>query len=187
MDSFKSLSVSSYSVSAGKNVKVAIKECNVGDNLPIIVCVGSDLILGDSLGPLVGTLLRQNGVGAYVYGTLNAPITAREVDYVKTYLKKIHKNSKIIAIDAGIGPDSDVGLIKIRDVGLKPGLGVDKELPSLGDMSIVGVVASKSIRNVNLFNYTRLNLVYKMATVIAEGIIDYINDLGLLGNSACVS
>ena len=123
-------------------------------------------------------------MGAYVYGTLNAPITAKEIDYVKVYLKKIHKNSKIIAIDAGIGPDSDVGLIKVRDIGLKPGLGVDKELPPLGDMSIVGVVASKSIRNVNLFNYTRLNLVYKMASVICDGIIGYINDLGLLGNTA---
>lgn len=187
MEGFKSLSVSSYSKVAGDSIKTAITECSGGSSVPIIVCVGSDLVLGDSLGPLVGTLLRQNGVGAYVYGTLNAPITAREVDYVKTYLKKIHKNSTIIAIDAGVGPDDDVGLIKIRDVGLKPGLGVDKDLPSLGDMSIVGVVASKSIKNVNLFNYTRLNLVYKMATVIAEGIIAYINDFGVIGKSLGVS
>ena len=187
MDNFKSLSISSFSSVAGNNVKLAIEECCERGVVPIIVCVGSDLILGDSLGPLVGTLLKQNGVGAYVYGSLNAPITAREVDYVKTYLKKIHKNSKIIAIDAGIGPDCDVGLIKVRDVGLKPGLGVDKDLPLLGDMSIVGVVASKSIKNVNLFNYTRLNLVYKMAMVIAEGIIGYINDLGIVSNTAVVS
>lgn len=178
--------VNVFSEVSEKTVKSAINECNPCAGLPIIVCIGSDLVLGDSLGPLVGTFLKQNGAGAYIYGTLNAPITAKEVEYAKVYLKKLHPNSKIIAIDAGIGGADDVGLIKINNVGLKPGLGVNKNLSTIGDMSIVGVVASKSVQNVNLFNFTRLNLVYRMAKVIAGGIMEYLKDYEMTLNKKSV-
>ncbi len=153
----------------------SLSECNPNNDKPIIVCIGSDLVLGDSLGPLVGTFLRNKRLGAYVYGTLNAPITAKEVEYAKIYLKQMHPNSSIIAIDAAVGNKEDVGLIKVCDKGLKPGLGVNKNLGVLGDVSIIGIVASKSLQNYNLFNLTRLNLVYKMAEKISCGIESYIN------------
>ena len=94
--------------------------------------------------------------------------------YKSIRLKKIHPNSKVIAIDAGIGQSDDVGLIKILNHGLKPGLGVDKNLSTIGDISVVGIVASRSVGSVNLFNYTRLNLVYKMARIISDGLLDYL-------------
>lgn len=144
------------------------------EKTPMFICVGSDLVLGDSLGPLVGTFLKNKGVSAYVYGTLNAPITAKEVEYAKTYLKLMHPNSVSIAIDAAIGDPEDVGQIKVVNTGLKPGLGVEKKLGVIGDLSIIGVVASKSLKNYNLYNLTRLNLVYKIAERIANGIENFI-------------
>ena len=147
------------------------------DKKPIFVCIGSDLVLGDSLGPLVGTLLRKKSVSAYVYGTLNSPITAKEVNYAKMYLSELHPESVGIAIDAAVGSPDDVGLIKVINKGLKPGLGVDKKLGTIGDVSIIGIVASKSLQNYNLYNLTRLNLIYKMAEQISEGICDYIDKL----------
>lgn len=145
----------------------------LGDSTPIFVCVGSDLVLGDSLGPLVGTLLRNKKLNAYVYGTLNFPITAKEIEYVRKYIKIMHKKSKIVCIDASIGDASDIGVIKIKGSGIKPGLGVNKDIEEIGDVSIIGIVASKSIENVNLYNLTRLNLVYKLADTIANGIEQY--------------
>ena len=87
----------------------------------------------------------------------------------------MHPNSISIAIDAAIGNSEDVGLIRVLDKGLKPGLGVDKNLGTVGDISIIGVVASKSNKNYNLFNLTRLNLIYKMAETIANGIEKYVS------------
>jgi putative sporulation protein YyaC len=175
-----STSVSVFSNMAHIGIRNALTYFNNENKLPIIVCVGSDLVLGDSLGPLIGTFLKQKGVGSYIYGTLNSPITAKEVDYARVYLKKLHPNSTVIAIDAAVGPETDVGIIKINPFGLKPGLGVNKDLSVIGDVSIVGVVASRSLKNENLFNLTRLNFVYKMATVIANGVEAYLNDYTLL-------
>ena len=150
-------------------------ECNQKNKKPIIICIGSDLVLGDSLGPLVGTFLKSKNVKSYIYGTLNFPITAKEVEYARTYLKEMHPDSIAIAIDAAVGNDDDVGLLRVINKGLKPGLGVEKNLGVVGDISIVGIVAAKSVKNYNLFNLTRLNLVYKMAREIADGIEKYIN------------
>ena len=171
----KTYSFSSMNTYAKDGIAQALKETNPKNCKPIFICVGSDLVLGDSLGPLVGTFLRSRKISSYVYGTLNYPITAKEVEYARTYLKQMHPSSIAIAIDAAVGEQEDIGLIRVVNKGLKPGLGVDKNLGTIGDVSIIGVVAGKSMQNHNLFNLTRLNLVYKMAKIIADGIENYLN------------
>ncbi len=166
---------STFNANSSTGIYQSLIEMNSDNKRPIFICIGSDLVLGDSLGPLVGTFLKNKNLRAYVYGTLCFPITAKEVEYARTYLKEIHPNSISIAIDAAIGEKDDVGLIRVLNKGLKPGLGVNKNLGSVGDLSIVGIVASKSNQNYNLFNLTRLNLIYKMAETIADGIEKYIN------------
>ncbi len=170
----KSFSFSSFNKLSSDGIFQALIECNPQNKRPIFICIGSDLVLGDSLGPLVGTFLKNKKVKSYVYGTLNYPITAKEVEYARTYLKQMHPDSIPIAIDAAIGEAGDIGLIRILDKGLKPGLGVDKNLGTVGDISIIGVVAEKSLKNYNLFNLTRLNLIYKMAEAVANGIEKYV-------------
>ena len=141
-------------------------------NSPVVVCIGSDLAIGDSLGPITGSMLKYKteGLGVFLYGTLSAPITAKEIKYVREFLKETHHKSPIIAIDAAVGDKGDIGLIKIDDAPIKPGAGANKKLGSLGDISIMGIVAEKSIANYGLLNTTRLNLVYSMAEIISEGI-----------------
>lgn len=175
-----SYTFSSFNNYAPDGISQALEKCNPDNNKPIIICVGSDLVLGDSLGPLVGTMLKQKSLLCYIYGTLNFPITAKEVDYAKRYLKEMHPHSKIIAIDAAVGNNDDVGLVRIVNKGLKPGLGVEKDLGLIGDISIIGIVAGKSIQNYNLFNLTRLNLIFKMAESIASGIEKYITSLSII-------
>ena len=170
-------SISCFNEYSSEGIFQALSECNPKNLRPIFICIGSDLVLGDSLGPLVGTFLKNKNLPTYVYGTLNFPITAKEVEYARTYLKQAHPNTISIAIDAAIGESGDIGLMRVLEKGLKPGLGVDKNLGTVGDLSIIGVVAEKSLKNYNLFNLTRLNLVYKMAEQIANGIEKYIKFL----------
>lgn len=171
----KNYTLSAFNNYAADGVAEALSDVIPLGKTPMFICIGSDLVLGDSLGPLVGTLLKKRSVSAYVYGTLNLPITAKEVEYAKTYLKQMHPSSVAVAIDAAVGSDDDVGLIKVVSRGLKPGLGVDKNLGLIGDLSIIGVVAAKSVKNYNLYNLTRLNLIYKMAEKITDGIESFIN------------
>jgi hypothetical protein len=72
---------------------------------PVVVCIGSDLAIGDSLGPITGSMLKYKtqGLGAFIYGTLSAPVTAKEISYMQTFLKRTHPNNPIIAVDAAVG------------------------------------------------------------------------------------
>ncbi len=166
----KSLTFSCFSNHCSQGIFQSINELVDPNKPPVFLCIGSDLILGDSLGPLIGTLLKSKKLPAFVYGSLSFPVTAKEIKTARTHLKEAHPNSTVIAIDAAVGDESDVGLIRIINQGIKPGLGVNKDLGKIGDVSIIGVVAEKSINNTQLFNLTRLNLVYTMAQHIANGI-----------------
>lgn len=139
---------------------------------PIIVCVGSDLAIGDSLGPITGSILKYKtqGLNVYIYGTLAAPVTAKEIKYLRTFLKETHKDSPIIAIDAAVGSQGDIGLIKVSDSPLLPGAGAQKQLGAIGDISVMGIVAEKSVANYGLLNTTRLNLIYSMSEILSEAI-----------------
>ncbi|MBO5328541.1 MAG: spore protease YyaC [Clostridia bacterium] len=159
---------------------------------PVILCIGSDLTVGDSLGPIVGTKIKEklNNLNCFVYGTLSKPITAREVKYMNDFIKKTHPQSQIIAIDAAVGSAGDIGLIKIGDKSIRPGSGANKKLGKIGDVSIMGIIAEKSVFNFAMLSATRLNVVYKMADVIAEGVCNYLIDLintkNVLAKSATV-
>ena len=143
-----------------------------GEELPVVLCIGSDLAIGDSLGPIVGSMLKYKtqGLNIFLYGTLSAPVTAKEIKYMRTFLRETHRGRKVIAIDAAVGSEGDIGLVKINDAPLFPGAGANKKLGSIGDVSIMGIVAEKSVMNYGLLNTTRLNLVYSMAEIISDGL-----------------
>ena len=140
---------------------------------PLVFCIGSDLAIGDSLGPIVGTLLKKKGYRGTVYGTLKTPITAKEVKYVNNFLRRTHADTPIIAVDAAVGEETDIGLIKVSDVALKPGSGANKRLGKVGDISILGIVAGRGSFSYTSLTLTRLNMVYAMAEVISDAILSF--------------
>lgn len=168
-----------YNYLAPNGICLALKKIVPTDgDAPVILCIGSDLSVGDSLGPVTGTKLKQSlaGLNCYVYGTLAKPITAHEVKYMNDFLKFTHPKSPVIAVDAAVGLAGDIGLIKVAQHGLKPGSGANKKLAKIGDVSIMGIIAEQSMFNYSLFSATRLNVVYKMSEIIADGITSFVYD-----------
>lgn len=130
----------------------------------IIVCIGTDRSIGDSLAPLIGTLLKGMNFELPIYGTLDDPIHAINIENKLKYIKDNHKNSKILSIDASMG--SSLNNIILQNKPIKPGAGVGKFLPKVGDYSIIGVVC----KTFNSMHSIRLNQIYKMAEYISKNI-----------------
>ena len=145
---------------------------------PVIVCIGSDLTIGDCVGPVCGSLLTQiKRTPFFIYGTLQNTITAKEIGYMHEFLRETHPDQPIIAVDAAVGDAGDIGLIKVTDGGLFPGLGANKKLQRIGDVGILGIVAERSLFNYSLLNLTRLKLVWELADRISKGITRYAQDV----------
>ncbi|MBT2692195.1 spore protease YyaC [Bacillus sp. ISL-55] len=139
----------------------------------VFVCIGTDRSTGDSLGPLIGTLLQEKEIAPYhVYGTLDDPIHAVNMDAKLAEIKQKHFNPFIIGIDACLGRLKSVGSIQVGDGPVKPGAGVNKELPEVGNMHITGIVNVSGFMEFFVLQNTRLNLVLKMAKTIANGIFE---------------
>jgi len=166
-----------YNALAPEGICLALKKMLAANNAnPVILCIWSDLSVGDSLGPVTGTKLKEKlkNLNCYVYGTLAKPITAHEVKYMNEFLRQTHPSSPIIAVDAAVGLAGDIGLIRLAKGAIKPGSGANKKLSKVGDISVMGIVAEHSVFNYSLFSATRLNIIYKMAEIISEGICSYI-------------
>ncbi|NNU82381.1 spore protease YyaC [Geobacillus sp. BMUD] len=134
-----------------------------------VVCIGSNRINGDSLGPFVGTLLEN----AYpdhltVIGTLKRPVDATNIVRVHQQLLK-NPNSYVLAVDSIVGPRPFVHTIAIRPGALAPGTGLGHSLPSIGDLSIMGVMMEDTA-DITALPYTNLHVVYQMAKAIALGL-----------------
>ncbi|MDP4161503.1 MAG: spore protease YyaC [Bacillota bacterium] len=137
----------------------------------VIVCIGTDRSTGDSLGPLVGTLLEEKKVPSfYVYGTLDDPIHAVNLADKLKEINEKHYHPFIIGIDACLGRFKSVGFIQLEDGPVKPGAGVNKELPEVGELHITGIVNVSGFMEFFVLQNTRLSLVLKMAKTIANGI-----------------
>ncbi len=143
-------------------------------NNSAIVCIGTDKCIVDSLGPLTGTLLSKENLDIDIYGTLEKPVHAINInDYLKIIKKKNY--DKVIAIDACLSNKKNQGIIEVREGAITPGKGIGKILPEIGDISIIGVVDSSNRDFHDLVQDTRLSLIYEMAEIICEGIVVAVN------------
>ena len=137
----------------------------------ILACIGTDRATGDSLGPLIGyklTAMKHRGI--HIYGTLEEPLHAKNLNEVINKIHSLHKNPFIIAIDACLGNSGNIGVITIGDGPLKPGSGVNKVLPEIGNIHITGIVNSGGFMELLTLQSTRLSIVMQMADLISSGI-----------------
>lgn len=145
---------------------------NYIDKSTILICVGTDRCIGDSLGPIVGTLLTHKFFPLPVYGSISSPIHAINLIERVSHIKLMHPNSNILAIDACLGDESSIGEIQVRDYPLHPGKGVGKTLPHVGDTSIVGIVDCNNSDNIFINKNIRLSFIIDMATIITESLFN---------------
>lgn len=134
-----------------------------------IVCIGTDRSTGDCYGPLVGFMLSKCKIYDFdVYGTIENPVHAMNL---KETIKKIDtENTLVIAVDASIGRIEHIAHIGLSNSAIKPGSGVGKDLPEVGDISFSGVVTMAGIMPQIMLQNTSLGLVYKMAEITANSI-----------------
>ena len=106
----------------------------------VFLCIGTTKIIGDSVGPKVGDILKKQGIDAYVYGDTNRQVTAINVDDYAKMIKGRHKEDIVVVIDSALGKSKDIGSIKVTRNGIKPGGAFDKNKERVGDIGILAVV-----------------------------------------------
>lgn len=146
---------------------------------PVILCVGTVNVSGDSVGPKVGDNLISLGVNAYVYGKSSRPVNGINYERYVEFIKIHHPHSVVIAVDACLGKKTDVGRVKYSLSGLRAGAALKKDLTKFGDMTVLCVVAEKSENNLRSLLLAEKAFVDALAEKTAAKIYTLVKDLRL--------
>ena len=102
-----------FYIDAGKNgssgeiaylLKKCILHCPKKWTEIVFLCIGSDRVTGDCLGPYIGHLLHPHETGRiFVYGTLSCPVHALNLEKTSSLITRLHPHALVIAIDASLG------------------------------------------------------------------------------------
>ena len=144
-----------FYIDAGKNgssgeiaylLKKCILHCPKKWTEIVFLCIGSDRVTGDCLGPYIGHLLHPHETGhIFVYGTLSCPVHALNLEKTSSLITRLHPHALVIAIDASLGQKKHLGYVTIGN-----GAGIMEQLT---------------------LQTTRLSTVVALADVIACGIL----------------
>lgn len=141
----------------------------------VFLCIGTDRVTGDCLGPFVGQKLSSySGTVFSVYGTLFQPVHALNLTDIYQHIQTHHPDALIIAIDASLGEKKHLGYVTIANGALHPGAAIHKQLPSVGHIHITGIVNVSGVLEQLTLQTTRLSTVIFLADKIVQGILESI-------------
>lgn len=151
--------------------QLALSFCNFllkSRKKPVFLCVGSDKVVGDMVGLLVGEMIK-NRVDAHVFGTLEHAVTEKNLDNVVSEIRLNYGDSPIVVVDGILGKVEEIGQVKYYPFGSKPG-GEFNKGKVVGDYSILGVVDTFGIDRMAFLRSVKLKTVVDVAKQIAESI-----------------
>lgn len=147
----------------------------------IFLCIGTDRIIGDSFGPLVGYKLKKiykNEEKIEILGGLGNIVNMKNILAILENIKNTYELPFIIAIDSALSNKINIGKIVISKESMNIGKSLNNKCIYAGDISIKGIVAknlNNSRYNFKVLQNTSLNLIMNMVDSVVEGIYDVIN------------
>lgn len=111
-----------------------------------VICIGTMRCVRDSIGPMVGTELLRRGVdeSVKVIGTVDNPVHGGNYH---DRLKELRVGAFVIAVDAyTTKTKSDIGTIEVRNGPMRPGAGLGKSLPPVGNICIGCYTATSQLQ-----------------------------------------
>lgn len=158
----------------------------------VLLCIGTDKVTGDSLGPFVGHRLEQyvevlmqqypssQKPWVKVYGTLQHPVHAVNLEETLLIIQKetmragYHpEDCLVLVVDASLGYEKHLGYVTLSNQPLRPGEGVKKKLPHVGQISITGIIGesrSSSSKSQMVLRRTKLYDLIQLSDFISDGI-----------------
>ena len=145
----------------------------------IFLCIGTNRVIGDCFGPLVGSKLKHffsQEENIEVIGDIENIVSIKNVYSIINQIQE--EEAFVIAIDAALSCNNRIGTIIVNQNKMNIGSGIKKENLYIGDISIKGIVAKdfkNSKHNFNALQNMPLSIIIDMAECVSTGIYNVIN------------
>lgn len=147
----------SYAYSKNSALSLYDFFCKNFSTPPVLLCIGTDRILADCLGPLIADQLRAINYPQFIYGGLSAPITRQNAIFASQYIRTMHPESKLLVIDSMASTTSArLGhiIINNRYNGALQNLDIKADLYLYG---ITSILHQQKLFNARLFNIKNIS------------------------------
>ena len=140
----------------------------------VFLCVGTDKVIGDSFGPLVGESLNNKiGKKYEIIGSTKENLTYTNIQLKIDEIFEKYNNPCIIAIDSALSHERNIGRIVISRNKMTLGKSLNKDKFNIGDICIKAIVAKKY--DTPMENYIELKrasyqLIEKLVKITSNGI-----------------
>ena len=146
----------------------------------LFICIGNSNIIGDSLGPLIGSFLQEyantilKNTKIEVQGTIENPIGYNRINKLEY---NNNKYTNVIIIDSALGNEKNIGKVLIDTSYLYAGNGTNDGKRLEGDIIIRGIVGKNhhnTKRNISELLQVNTHIIEQTATKIITTIISWL-------------
>lgn len=132
----------------------------------VFFCIGTDRVIGDCLGPITGSLLKNKYNKEHVYGDLEENLTFENIEKKLDEISLKFENPYIVAIDAALSNERNIGRFFVDNKGINFGNGLGKNISKVGNLGIKVVVGKdyndkdlnfRTLQNVSLSKIVKLS------------------------------
>ena len=145
----------------------------------IFLCIGTNRVIGDCFGPLVGSKLKHyfsQEENVEVIGDIENIVSLKNVYSIINQIQE--QEAFVIAIDAALSCNNKIGTIIVNQNKMNVGNSMNKKQLYIGNISIKGIVGKDFKNSRNNFNELQnmpLNIIIDMAECVSTGIYNVIN------------
>ena len=127
-----------------------------------VICIGTPRVIGDSVGPRVGSLLKAAGLPdrIKIIGCTDEPVHRGNL---VSMLMSLRNDALLVCVDAALSNYFPV--IRIRTGPIHPGSAVSDGLPKLGDVSVLCMVA-ETIEDLHFCSESYINSIAEEVVTI---------------------
>ncbi len=141
----------------------------------IILCIGTDKIIGDSIGPIIGSKLKKiENEYIRIYGTIGKNLNFLNTKEILEQIYVKYKNPFLITIDAALSKNANLGEIYISKGYIKLGNALEKSIKFYSNINIKCVVGKyENINqrdNIKTLKNVTLKEIYNMAEIVYRAI-----------------
>ena len=148
----------------------------------VILCIGTNKLIGDSIGPVVGQKLKEEKMKeiVYIYGDMKETVNFKNAKEIIEDIFKTYKKPFIITIDSALGTKTMVSKIVVNKGIVRLGKSLGRSICYPSHITIKGVVGENKNtyeENIKVLNEVSQEMIGYLSDIMTKGIKQEINKI----------
>lgn len=155
----------------------------------VILCIGTNKIIGDCVGPMVGQKLEtklkreKSDNKIVIYGNMKETLNFKNAKHVIENVFQIYEKPFVITVDSALGTEKMLEKIVVNEGLIQIGKSLGRSICYYSHINIKGVVGINNNNlnsNVETLKKVKPELVIDLASTVTDGIHYIIQKIGIV-------